>query len=152
MNSQDVHSPAPAPGRGPRAQRRPRGQWCGRSAARPSCHVPNSAPHDVRASRLELSPELLRAWERRYGVFQPHRTPGGSRRYSAADLEQLRLVKAAVDATRQPKHGLGGHLRNVGSVVQTTSQNAQKFSKKPWGCPRRRFFRKVGLQIDTMRE
>jgi len=51
------------------------------------------------AARLTgLSPELLRAWERRYGVVEPRRTPGGTRRYSAADLERLRLVKAAVDA------------------------------------------------------
>jgi DNA-binding transcriptional MerR regulator len=51
------------------------------------------------AARLTgLSPEVLRAWERRHGVVQPLRTPGGTRRYSAADLERLRLVKAAVDA------------------------------------------------------
>lgn len=51
------------------------------------------------ASRLTgLSPELLRAWERRHGVVTPIRTPGGTRRYRAADLERLRLVKAAVDA------------------------------------------------------
>jgi DNA-binding transcriptional MerR regulator len=51
------------------------------------------------AARLTgLSPEILRAWERRHGVVQPLRTPGGTRRYTAADLDQLRLVKAAVDA------------------------------------------------------
>lgn len=51
------------------------------------------------AARLTgLSPELLRAWERRHGVVEPARTPGGTRRYSAEDLERLRLVKAAVDA------------------------------------------------------
>lgn len=51
------------------------------------------------AARLTgLSPELLRAWERRHGVVEPLRTPGGTRRYRAADLERLRLVKAAVDA------------------------------------------------------
>lgn len=51
------------------------------------------------AARLTgLSPELLRAWERRHGVVEPLRTPGGTRRYSAANLERLRLVKAAVDA------------------------------------------------------
>jgi len=51
------------------------------------------------AARLTgLSPDLLRAWERRYGVVEPMRTPGGTRRYSTADLERLRLVKAAVDA------------------------------------------------------
>ena len=45
-----------------------------------------------------LSPALLRAWERRHGVIAPRRTPGGTRRYSAADLERLRLLKRAVDA------------------------------------------------------
>jgi DNA-binding transcriptional MerR regulator len=60
------------------------------------------------AARLTgLSPEVLRAWERRHGVVQPLRTPGGTRRYSAADLERLRLVKAAVDA---------GH--RIGQVAQ----------------------------------
>jgi DNA-binding transcriptional MerR regulator len=54
-----------------------------------------------------LSAEVLRAWERRHGVVEPGRTPGGSRRYSAADLERLRLVKAAVDA---------GH--RIGKVAQ----------------------------------
>jgi DNA-binding transcriptional MerR regulator len=51
------------------------------------------------AARLTgVSPDLLRAWERRYGVVEPARTPGGTRRYSTADLERLRLIKAAVDA------------------------------------------------------
>lgn len=57
------------------------------------------------AARLTgLSPELLRAWERRHGVVEPIRTPGGTRRYRAADLERLRLVKAAVDAGNRISH------------------------------------------------
>lgn len=51
------------------------------------------------AARLTgISPDLLRAWERRYRIVEPVRTPGGTRRYRASDLERLRLVKAAVDA------------------------------------------------------
>jgi DNA-binding transcriptional MerR regulator len=51
------------------------------------------------AARLTgVSPELLRAWEKRYRVVEPLRTPGGTRRYRAADLERLKLVKSAVDA------------------------------------------------------
>jgi DNA-binding transcriptional MerR regulator len=51
------------------------------------------------AARLTgLSPDVIRSWERRHGVVLPFRTPGGTRRYSAEDLERLRLVKAAVDA------------------------------------------------------
>ena len=50
------------------------------------------------AARLTgLSPEVIRAWERRYSVVEPLRTPGGTRRYCASDLERLRLVKAVVD-------------------------------------------------------
>lgn len=45
-----------------------------------------------------LSPDVLRAWERRYRVVEPLRTDGGTRRYRTSDLERLRLVKAVVDA------------------------------------------------------
>ena len=51
-----------------------------------------------------LSPDVLRAWERRHGVVQPERTDGGTRRYTASDVERLRLAKAAVDAG----HRIGG--------------------------------------------
>ena len=51
------------------------------------------------AARLTgLTPDLLRAWERRYEIVVPLRTPGGTRRYRASDLDRLRLVKAAVDS------------------------------------------------------
>lgn len=51
------------------------------------------------AARLTgLSAEVLRAWERRHDAVRPIRTQGGTRRYSAADLDRLRLLKAAVDA------------------------------------------------------
>jgi DNA-binding transcriptional MerR regulator len=45
-----------------------------------------------------VSPDLLRAWERRYGAILPVRTPGGTRRYRPSDIERLRLLKASVDA------------------------------------------------------
>jgi len=70
------------------------------------------------AARLTgLSPEVLRAWERRYGVVRPLRTSGGTRRYSAADLERLRLVKAAVDA---------GH--RIGQVAQLDLEELKRRS------------------------
>lgn len=39
-----------------------------------------------------LSPHLIRAWERRYGLPQPQRTPGGHRLYSRRDVETLRWL------------------------------------------------------------
>ena len=44
--------------------------------------------------RLGVSDHLLRAWERRYGVLQPVRSPGGYRLYSAADESRVRRMQA----------------------------------------------------------
>jgi MerR family transcriptional regulator, light-induced transcriptional regulator len=43
--------------------------------------------------RAGVSPELLRAWERRYGLLRPVRSPGGLRLYSIEDLARVRLMK-----------------------------------------------------------
>lgn len=45
-----------------------------------------------------LSEHTLRAWERRYEAVRPQRTPGGSRRYTEADVRRLRLLRQVVDA------------------------------------------------------
>ena len=39
-----------------------------------------------------LKPDTLRAWERRYGMPQPHRTPGGHRLYSQYDIDTLKWM------------------------------------------------------------
>ncbi len=43
--------------------------------------------------RSGVSPELLRAWERRYGLLRPTRSPGGLRLYSANDLNRVREMQ-----------------------------------------------------------
>lgn len=44
--------------------------------------------------RVGLKPEVLRAWERRYGVLQPSRTEGGLRLYSPADERRAQHMLA----------------------------------------------------------
>ncbi|MCL4300374.1 MAG: MerR family transcriptional regulator [Anaerolineae bacterium] len=44
-----------------------------------------------------LKPDTLRAWERRYGLPQPHRTPGGHRLYSQHDIDMLKWLAARQD-------------------------------------------------------
>jgi methanogenic corrinoid protein MtbC1 len=46
-------------------------------------------PIRVVAQRTGLTPATLRAWERRYGVVEPHRSEGGQRLYSDHDVERL---------------------------------------------------------------
>ncbi len=43
--------------------------------------------------RSGVSPELLRAWERRYDLLRPRRSAGGTRLYAAADLERVRAMQ-----------------------------------------------------------
>jgi DNA-binding transcriptional MerR regulator len=50
------------------------------------------------ARRVGVSPETLRAWERRYGVLRPTRTPGGYRIYGAADQARADRMRTLIDA------------------------------------------------------
>jgi MerR family transcriptional regulator, light-induced transcriptional regulator len=45
------------------------------------------------SKRSGVRPELLRAWERRYGLLRPTRSAGGLRLYSPADVELVRVMR-----------------------------------------------------------
>ena len=45
------------------------------------------------SKRSGVSPELLRAWERRYGLLRPTRSAGGLRLYSPDDVERVRAMR-----------------------------------------------------------
>jgi MerR family transcriptional regulator, light-induced transcriptional regulator len=47
--------------------------------------------------RVGVSPELLRAWERRYGLLQPIRTEGGFRLYTDDDAQRVERMKRALE-------------------------------------------------------
>ncbi len=47
----------------------------------------------VAAELTGLSEQLIRAWERRYGILKPRRTPGGYRVYTERDIALLRRLK-----------------------------------------------------------
>lgn len=57
-------------------------------------------PIRVVAERTGVTPTLLRAWERRYGVVEPGRSAGGQRLYSDADVERILMLRRASDAGR----------------------------------------------------
>jgi MerR family transcriptional regulator, light-induced transcriptional regulator len=49
------------------------------------------------SKRSGVSPELLRAWERRYDLLAPTRSSGGLRLYSLEDVERVRLMRRHID-------------------------------------------------------
>jgi DNA-binding transcriptional MerR regulator len=70
------------------------------------------------AARAGVTPELLRAWERRYGVPSPARSTSGYRLYSEEDIRVVRWirektewgfgVRRAVELYKGDRLGLGG--------------------------------------------
>ena len=48
------------------------------------------------ARRVGVTPELLRAWERRYRLLEPIRTEGGFRLYTDEDAERVERMKLAL--------------------------------------------------------
>ncbi|HET9243847.1 MAG TPA: B12-binding domain-containing protein [Gaiella sp.] len=50
------------------------------------------------SQRVGVSPELLRAWEQRYGLLRPVRSDGGFRLYSAEDEQRVGAMRRHLDA------------------------------------------------------
>lgn len=50
------------------------------------------------ARMLEVPASTLRGWEERYGVVTPDRSHGSQRLYSRNEVEQLRFIKAQIEA------------------------------------------------------
>ena len=50
------------------------------------------------SQRVGVSPELLRAWEQRYGLLKPARSDGGFRLYSSADEKRVRSMQRHLEA------------------------------------------------------
>src|SRR5215213_1382401 len=75
--------------------------------------APAGVPVTAAARRLGLSASTLRSWERRYGLGPSLRTPGGHRRYSAADLaalQRLQQLTAAGMATATAARAVSQHV------------------------------------------
>jgi DNA-binding transcriptional MerR regulator len=75
--------------------------------------------------RTGVAPELLRAWERRYGLLRPARSEGGFRLYSGGDEQRVELMRrhlrggiAAAEAARLAIEGAGAIESN--GVEQAT--------------------------------
>lgn len=63
---------------------------------------PTLPRHPIRvvAERTGLTTDVLRAWEKRYGVVEPGRSETGQRLYTDADVERLLLLRRATEAGR----------------------------------------------------
>lgn len=101
--------------------------------------------------RVGVSRELLRAWERRYGLLDPARSPGGMRLYSEEDERRIHAVRdhmssglSAGEAARVAKAGAepelveGSERGELGDVARSLREVLERFdSPDDRGRPRR---------------
>jgi DNA-binding transcriptional MerR regulator len=69
----------------------------------------------VAAELVGLDPQSLRLYEQR-GLLEPARTEGGTRRYSADDLDRLRRIAELL--------GAGLNLAGIARVLDLEADNA----------------------------
>ena len=70
----------------------------------------------VAAEIVGMHPQTLRVYERK-GLVEPFRTPGGTRRYSQADLERLLLI--------QELSGEGVNIEGIKRILMLQADNAR---------------------------
>ncbi len=68
----------------------------------------------VAAEIVGMHPQTLRVYERK-GLVDPYRTPGGTRRYSQADLERLLLIQELSNA--------GVNLEGIKRILELQAAN-----------------------------
>jgi DNA-binding transcriptional MerR regulator len=75
-------------------------------------------PIQVVVRRTGLTADVLRAWEKRYGVIEPGRSEGGRRLYSDRDIERLRLLRRATGAGRRISQIAGLATEELAALVK----------------------------------
>jgi MerR family transcriptional regulator, light-induced transcriptional regulator len=78
------------------------------------------------SKRAGVSPELLRAWERRYGLLRPARSAGGLRLYSPADVERVRLMQQHL------AEGMAAAEAAAVAVREADGGEAARTALRPW--------------------
>ena len=75
--------------------------------------------------RSGVSPDLLRAWERRYGLLHPSRSAGGLRLYSEEDLLRVRAMQEQLAAGLAAAEAASVASRTASAAQVTGSDTAQ---------------------------
>lgn len=74
--------------------------------------------------RSGVSAHVLRAWEQRYRLFEPVRSPSGFRLYSPADEQRVALMKSYLEAGIRPAEAARAIKSSTDSVEDLSKSNA----------------------------
>lgn len=104
-------------------------------------HLPSTGMVPIRtvSSLTGVNPVTLRAWERRYGLIKPVRTPKGHRLYT---LEDVKLINHIIELLEG-----GMSIGQVSNVIETTAADQEAGSHEeipdPWSDYQRRLIEAV---------
>lgn len=95
-----------------------------------------AAPHDAYPLRTVtamtgLSPDLIRAWEKRHHVVTPVRGARGARLYSAADIAHLRILGRVVGAGRAIGDVAAMSTAELEALAAHTAVDARDGAREP---------------------
>lgn len=100
----------------------------------------NGIRTNAAAGMLGISPNTLRSWERRYGFPKPHRSAGGHRQYSLAEIESLRLtlaethnVSSAISLARERGEGPSTPARLIAAFTAFDEDLANRLLEESLG-------------------
>ena len=100
----------------------------------------NGIRTNAAAVMLGVSPNTLRSWERRYDFPKPHRSAGGHRQYSLAEIEALRLtlaethnVSSAISLARERGEGPSTSLRLSAAFAAFDEEGANRLLEESLG-------------------
>lgn len=88
-------------------------------------------PIQVVSRRTGLSNDVIRAWERRYGVVEPGRQETGRRLYSDADIHRLALLQKVTSAGRRISEVAGMENAELEKLVEEDRQNESGLTSLP---------------------
>jgi DNA-binding transcriptional MerR regulator len=100
----------------------------------------NGIRTNAAAVMLGISPNTLRSWERRYDFPKPHRSAGGHRQYSLAEIEALRLtlaethnVSSAISLARERGEGPSSSTRLAAAFADFDEDTANRLLEESLG-------------------
>ena len=98
-------------------------------------------PIRILSEQTGVPATTLRAWERRYGLLKPARTPKGHRLYKQADLETVRQVVQLLEAGSTISKAVK-IIKNGGAVAGLQRE------KSPWMLFQKRFLQSIEVFDD----
>jgi DNA-binding transcriptional MerR regulator/methylmalonyl-CoA mutase cobalamin-binding subunit len=108
---------------------------------RPRAH--DAFPLRTVAAMTGLTPDLIRAWEKRYAVVAPIRGARGARLYSSADIAHLRLLARAVGAGRAIGDVAALSLAELQKLAGQAAPDGHEASSRRAPAPREDFVARV---------